>query len=92
MRVFVFQKGNIIEITARPLFVEEACSGVDSQYALMAVAGGLLLIGRAGLVVSLITIVTVPLWAILGNLLRIYSIVFALEFLNLVHIGVQFSF
>ena len=77
-----FQKGNIIEITARPLFVEEACSGVDSQYALMAVAGGLLLIGRAGLVVSLITIVTVPLWAILGNLLRIYSIVFALEFLN----------
>ena len=77
-----FQKGNIIEITAKPLFVEEACSGVDSQYALMAVAGILLLIGRAGLVVSLITIVTVPLWAILGNLLRIYSIVFGLEFLD----------
>jgi len=77
-----FQKGNIIDIVAKPLFVEEACSGVDSQYALMAVAGILLLIGRAGLVVSLITIVTVPLWAILGNLLRIYSIVFVLEFLN----------
>ncbi|MFY8200036.1 MAG: exosortase/archaeosortase family protein, partial [Pirellula staleyi] len=77
-----FQKGNIIEIAAKPLFVEEACSGVDSQYALMAVAGILLLVGRAGLVVSLITIVTVPLWAILGNLLRIYSIVFGLEFLN----------
>ncbi|MCY2979515.1 MAG: exosortase U [Planctomycetota bacterium] len=77
-----FQKGNIIEIAAKPLFVEEACSGVDSQYALMAVAGILLLIGRAGLVVSSITIVTVPLWAILGNLLRIYSIVFGLEFLN----------
>ena len=77
-----FQKGNIIEIAAKPLFVEEACSGVDSQYALMAVAGILLLIGRAGLLVSLITIVTVPLWAILGNLLRIYSIVFGIEFLN----------
>lgn len=77
-----FQKGNIIEITAKPLFVEEACSGVDSQYALMAVAGILLLVGRAGLVVSLITIVTVPLWAILGNLLRIYSIVLGLEFMN----------
>lgn len=76
------QKGNIIEVAAKPLFVEEACSGVDSQYALMAVAGILLLIGRAGLVVSTITIVTVPLWAILGNLLRIYSIVFGLEFLN----------
>jgi exosortase len=80
--VLHFQKGNIIEIAAKPLFVEEACSGVDSQYALMAVAGILLLIGRAGLVVSLITIVTVPLWAILGNLLRIYSIVFGIEFLN----------
>lgn len=82
MGILHFQKGNIIAIAAKPLFVEEACSGVDSQYALMAVAGILLLVGRAGLVVSLITIVTVPLWAILGNLLRIYSIVFGLEFLN----------
>ncbi len=75
------QRGNIIEIASIPLFVEEACSGVDSQYALMAVAGVLLLIGRAGLVVSLITIVTVPLWAILGNLLRIVTIVIGLEWL-----------
>jgi exosortase len=77
------KRGNIIEISTGPLFVEEACSGVDSQYALMAVAGVLLLIGRAGLIVSLITIVTVPIWAILGNLLRIYSIVIGLEFIGL---------
>ena len=49
----------------------------------MAVAGTLLLVGRAGLVVSLITIVTVPIWAILGNLLRIYSVVIGLEFFGL---------
>jgi len=73
------RSGNVIDIASKSLFVEEACSGVDSQYALMAVAGVMLLIGRAGLVVSLITIVTVPLWAILGNLLRIYSIVIGLE-------------
>jgi len=73
------RSGNVIDIASKTLFVEEACSGVDSQYALMAVAGTMLIVGRAGLVVSLITIVTVPLWAILGNLLRIYSIVVGLE-------------
>lgn len=73
------RSGNVIEIASQKLFVEEACSGVDSQYALMAVAGVLLLVGRTGLIVSLLTIVTVPIWAILGNLLRIYSIAVGLE-------------
>lgn len=68
-----------MEIASKNLFVEEACSGVDSQYALMAVAGVLLLLGNTGVVVSLLTIVTVPIWAILGNLLRIYSIALGLE-------------
>ena len=77
------QSGNVIEIASRSLFVEEACSGVDSQYALMAVAGTLLLVGKASLWVSLITIITVPIWAILGNLLRIYSIVIGLEFFGI---------
>jgi exosortase len=77
------RRGNIIEIAAKPLFIEEACSGVDSQYALMAVAGVLLLLGRAGLIVSLITIVTVPIWAILGNLLRIYLIVIGLDWFGI---------
>lgn len=76
------RRGNIIEIVSKPLFIEEACSGVDSQYALMAVAGVLLLLGRAGLWVSLITIVTVPIWAILGNLLRIYLIVIGLDWFD----------
>jgi|694.fasta_scaffold64651_4 exosortase len=77
------RSGNIMEIAAKPLFVEEACSGVDSQYALMAVAGVLLLIGRASLWVSMATIVTVPIWAILGNILRIFAIVLGLEYWNL---------
>ena len=81
------RSGNVIELPYQSLFVEEACSGVDSQYALMAVAGTLLLVGNAGLGVSLLTIVTVPIWAILGNLLRIYSIVLGLEFF-----GVDLSF
>jgi exosortase len=76
-------RGNTIEISDRQLFVEEACSGVDSQYALMAVAGILLLIGRAPFPVSILTILTVPIWAILGNLLRIFLIVVGLEVLGI---------
>jgi len=73
------RRGNVIEVISKNLFVEEACSGVDSQYALMAVAGVLLLFGRAGFWVTILTIITVPIWAILGNLLRIYLIVVGLE-------------
>jgi exosortase len=86
------RNGNIIELSSKTLFVEEACSGVDSQYALMAVAGTMLLVGRAGLAVSLITIITVPLWAILGNLLRIFSIVIGIEVLGVdLSIGIPHS-
>lgn len=77
------RRGNIIEVPRKPLFVEEACSGVDSQYALMAVAGVLLLLGRAHWWVGLVTILTVPIWAILGNLLRIYLIVIGLEWFGI---------
>ena len=77
------RRGNIIEVPSKPLFVEEACSGVDSQYALMAVAGVLLLLGRAHWWVSFVTILTVPIWAILGNLLRIYLIVIGLEWFGI---------
>lgn len=77
------RRGNIIEVPSKPLFVEEACSGVDSQYALMAVAGVLLLLGRAHWWVALVTILTVPIWAILGNLLRIYLIVIGLEWFGI---------
>ena len=77
------RRGNIIEVPSKPLFVEEACSGVDSQYALMAVAGVLLLLGRAHWWVGLVTILTVPIWAILGNLLRIYLIVIGLEWFGI---------
>ena len=87
------RRGNIIEVASKQLFVEEACSGVDSQYALMAVAGVLLLLGRAHLPVALITIVTVPIWAILGNLLRIYLIVIGLEWLHVdLSIGLVHTF
>jgi len=48
LSILHIQNGNVIEIQSKSLFVEEACCGVDSQYALMAVAGVLLLASKAG--------------------------------------------
>lgn len=73
------KNGNLMETRCRTLFVEEACSGIDSQYALLAIAVTLLLAGKSGTIVSLITILTVPLWAIFGNILRIVLIVVLLD-------------
>ncbi|MBX3423917.1 MAG: exosortase U [Pirellulaceae bacterium] len=64
--------GNVIEIKPGKLFVEEACSGVDSFYALMAVAIMLCVWQRRGLLVSLLTLAAVPLWAWFGNVVRLY--------------------
>ena len=64
--------GNVIEIRPGKLFVEEACSGVDSFYALGAVAIMLAIWQQRGLLVSLLTIASVPLWAWFGNVLRLY--------------------
>lgn len=68
--------GNVIEIKPGKLFVEEACSGVDSFYALMAVAIMLCVWQQRGLVVSLLTLAAVPLWAWFGNVLRLYALAY----------------
>jgi len=83
LNILHVRTGNVLEISGKQLFVEEACSGVDSQYALMAVAGILLLVGRASVWVSIVTILTVPIWAILGNILRIFFIVLGFEFVGI---------
>lgn len=68
--------GNVIEIRPGKLFVEEACSGVDSFYALCAVALMLAVWQKRGFVISTLTLLSVPLWAWFGNLLRLYLLAF----------------
>lgn len=72
-------QGNVIEIRTGKLFVDEACSGVDSLYALAAV--GLLITIWYGknLLISLLALATVPAWAWFGNLVRIYTIAFVFD-------------
>jgi len=71
--------GNIIEIRTGRLFVDEACSGVDSLYALAAVALALVIWQSRSFLPSLLVLLTVPAWAWLGNLLRIFLIAVLLD-------------
>lgn len=74
-----YATGNVIEIKSQQLFVDEACSGVDSLYALGAVSLAIVLLQSRNLLPSLIVVLTVPLWAWLGNLSRIFLIAVTLD-------------
>jgi exosortase len=77
--VIHLREGNVIELASKRLFVEEACSGVDSLYALAAVALAMLIYQRTSLTASLCTMMTVPFWATMGNLFRLVTIAIGVE-------------
>ena len=74
------RNANIIEIKGIQLFVEEACSGIGSLYALLAAAALLLLINRRSFLCSVLLLASVPVWAMLGNFLRLLAIALAQEY------------
>jgi exosortase len=71
--------GNILDVRTGSLFVDEACSGVDSLYALYAVATALCVWQCRSFLISLLLLLSVPLWAWLGNVVRISLIAFLLD-------------
>jgi exosortase len=73
------RQGTLIEIRSRKLFVDEACSGIDSLYSLTAISLLMMLWQRRPLIVGLLTIVSVPIWAWLGNVVRLIVIVVLLD-------------
>jgi exosortase len=73
------RRANVLEIRTGELFVDEACSGVDSLYSLAAIALMLVIWQQRSFLVSLITLSTVPMWAWLGNLIRISTIALLLD-------------
>lgn len=74
-----FISGNVLEIRTGQLFVDEACSGVDSLYALGAIALLLALWHHKPLLLSVLLLASVPLWAWLGNVIRLYTIAYLLD-------------
>lgn len=79
MGVLHLPQGTTLEIRSRQLFVDEACSGIDSLYSLIAISLLMMVWQRRPLVVGLFTLLTVPMWAWLGNVLRLLLIVVLLD-------------
>ena len=76
-------EGNVLELPQKRLFVDEACSGVDSLYALMAICLCLVLWFRQRLFVAVISLSLVPVWASCGNIVRLVSIVLGLQWFGI---------
>ncbi|MCR9202891.1 MAG: exosortase, partial [Planctomycetaceae bacterium] len=71
------RQGNIMELTSRRLFVEEACSGINSVYLLLAAVMFYLVLARARWVVAVPLVISTIAWSILANALRITAIAVA---------------
>lgn len=72
--------GNVIEVSEGKLFVDEACSGVGSLYALAAIILLSCLINRLSAALSFCLLILVPAATWIGNTLRLTTIAFMLEF------------
>jgi exosortase len=70
------REGNLIEVPGRLLFVDEACSGIQSLFAALSVVAMLIVTQRFAFFVTAFSLSSVPVWAVIGNLVRIVTIAF----------------
>ncbi|MEQ1828243.1 MAG: exosortase/archaeosortase family protein, partial [Pirellula sp.] len=75
--------GNVIELASKRLFVDEACSGVDSLYALMTICLGMIVWFRLPFIVGFLSILLVPMWTSCSNILRLVSIALGLDWFRI---------
>lgn len=69
-------KGNVLEIEKGTLFVDEACSGIDSLYALICATLLLLVFQKRSFVQSMFVLLLIPIWGWGGNVTRITLIAY----------------
>ncbi len=81
------REGVLIEVAAKKLFVEEACSGVQSLFSLLAVAAVLAVWHSRSLVHTLLLFVSAVAGAGAVNVLRTVSIVYGLDRLGVDLLG-----
>ncbi len=74
--------GNVLDLTGKQLFVAEACSGIDSLYALMAICLSVVIWFRQPWVVGVLSLSLVPVWASCSNLLRLVTIAVGIDWFN----------
>lgn len=77
LRIPHVMQGNVLELSSKRLFVEEACSGINSVYMLTAATLFCLVISRDRLIRGLPLLVSVAWWALLANVFRIVLIAVA---------------
>ncbi|MEZ6131870.1 MAG: exosortase/archaeosortase family protein [Planctomycetaceae bacterium] len=70
-------RGNVLELSEKRLFVEEACSGISSVYLLMAATLLFVALFEVRLIRSVPLQVSVVWWALIGNVCRIVAIAVA---------------
>ena len=63
--------GNVLELSDRKLFVEEACSGIGSVFLMLATAAVYVVWKRMRTVVAIPLLVSAVVWAVAGNTFRI---------------------
>ncbi|HEX3315395.1 MAG TPA: exosortase U [Gemmataceae bacterium] len=71
--------GNVVRITQKPLFVEEACAGLNSLFTLAACSLFLILWMRRSWVRGVLLMVASVGWVLVCNVLRIVIIAFMLD-------------
>ena len=72
-----FRSGNVLELPEKRLLVEEACSGIQSLFAVIFVALVIIALQRRRLVHGLLLLPFAFLWAAAFNVLRVLVIAFA---------------
>lgn len=83
MGILHLREGNILQLASKRLFVDEACSGVDSLYALMAISLTIVLWLRQPVTVAGCALLMVPVWASCSNIARLITIVLCFEWLGI---------
>ncbi len=78
-----FQPGTVLEFAGKRFGVAEACSGIQSFFAVVCFAALICAYMRRGPLHSLLLMATSPLWAILMNTIRITSIPIAYSALGI---------
>ena len=71
------RQGNVMELPSRRLFVEEACSGINSVYLLLAAVLFYIVLARARWILAVPLVMSTIAWSILANAFRITAIAVA---------------
>ena len=68
--------GNVVEIAGQRLFVEEACTGINSLFSILACTAFYIFVARLPLMRSMVLVLASVFWILLANICRIFLVAF----------------